>query len=393
MNNKFISILIILCFQINLLAQGSEKKKLIEIFSGTWCGWCPNGDYMLDTLIQNRDDFIPVVVHWDDALSFDAGDELVGAFASGSPSATFDRLKFDFAYNVSFSPSGWERAVDHNYGSIVPFEIAVDNIYDPATRKITIGIEVKSNAALSGDFRVNCYVVQKAFSNPGDPHYFQSNFFNLVEGSPFEGRGDFITDYTFENVARAMLGGPWGSEGVITSPTVKNQVYSKQYEYTLEEEYDFENFKIIALVHQFKEDVAKRKVYNATDQDVKLKEEDPVEPVDTMSNPIDTNTTNVEDTMVVPNVGLQDLAFAKRIAVYPNPATDFINIQTNFENTNDVEVELLDVKGKMIADLNFTILSEKEIRAKIPADVLNGIYFIKMKGINENGMGKILVLR
>ena len=387
MNNKLIGVLIILCFQINMLAQGAEKKKLIEIFSATWCGWCPNGDYMLDTLIQDRDDFIPVIIHWDDALSFDAGNEVIGAFASGSPSATFDRVKFDFAYHVAFSTSGWERAIDHDYGSIVPFDIAVDNIYDPDTRKITIGIEVKSNAALSGDFRVNCYIVQKEFSKPGYPAYFQTNYFNEVAGSPLEGRGDFITDYTFYNVARAMLGGPWGSEGVITSPTVKNEVYNKQYEYTLDEEYDFENFKIVALVHQFEEDVENRKVYNSAHQDFKLKEEEPVEPVDTiiMSDPQDT---------MVNNVGLQDLTLSsKRIAVYPNPAANFINIQTDFENANDVTIELLDVKGKLLTDLNFNILSEKEIRAQIPVNISNGIYFIKINGINKNGISKIVILK
>ncbi len=341
-------------------------------------------NYDMDTLLENRDDFISVVIHWDDALSFDDGDEVIGAFANGSPSAAFNRVKFDFAYSVGFTTDGWSVALDHNYGSIVPFDIAIDNIFDPETRTIKVDLAVTSNAVISGDYRVNCYIVQKEFSDPDNPLYFQANYFNLVEGSPFEGTGDFIRDYKFKNVTRAMLGGAWGSTGVIPNTTENNMVYKKQYEYTLEENYNFENFKIVGVVQNFEEDVTKRKIYNATEQNVKLQEEEPVIPQDTMST----------DTMAVdPNTGIDFITEEKTMDIFPNPASDLMKINAPFENYENVNIELFDLTGKSYSRLTFDYLEENTFEVKIPADLHPGLYFIKMDDGNEIAEGKVYILQ
>ncbi len=76
------------------------------------------------------------------------------------------------------------------------------------------------------------------------------------------------------------------------------------------------------------------------------------------------------------------------IAVFPNPAQDFITVQTDFAS-NDLKVELINELGQVIKTskiLQGTTMSMIEIDA-----IYNGIYFIKVSNGNDSKSFKVII--
>jgi len=77
------------------------------------------------------------------------------------------------------------------------------------------------------------------------------------------------------------------------------------------------------------------------------------------------------------------------VIVYPNPATDRINISFENNNTEEIIISLYNILGEII----YTT-SNVNTFIEIPLiNVNNGIYFLKMKSVNRNYNKKILVSR
>ncbi|MCF8277876.1 MAG: T9SS type A sorting domain-containing protein [Flavobacteriales bacterium] len=72
----------------------------------------------------------------------------------------------------------------------------------------------------------------------------------------------------------------------------------------------------------------------------------PPEPVDTTSNPADTTSS-----------GIFDILTPENIAVHPNPFTESFQIRLNLPEAAILHVQVLDITGKMVADLGIRRLS------------------------------------
>ncbi|MCG8581081.1 MAG: T9SS type A sorting domain-containing protein, partial [Bacteroidales bacterium] len=73
------------------------------------------------------------------------------------------------------------------------------------------------------------------------------------------------------------------------------------------------------------------------------------------------------------------------IAIYPNPATDFINIDLGNSESN-VNISLINSKGAVV---NHFVATESVTRIEING-LSNGIYFINIKGENINQTSKFI---
>ncbi len=75
-------------------AQAPMKKVILEDFTGTWCGWCPEGTVIIDNLLAaNPSTFIPVASHNGDALQIPDG------------------AAIDAGLNVTAYPNGADRSL------------------------------------------------------------------------------------------------------------------------------------------------------------------------------------------------------------------------------------------------------------------------------------------
>ena len=80
------------------------------------------------------------------------------------------------------------------------------------------------------------------------------------------------------------------------------------------------------------------------------------------SQPISVTTTGIESHL------------ANSIALYPNPAKEYINVECTMSNVQCLGVEVIDVYGKVINTINVT---ENPIRINV-SGLANGIYFVRV---------------
>ncbi|MDX2173300.1 MAG: T9SS type A sorting domain-containing protein [Bacteroidota bacterium] len=78
-----------------------------------------------------------------------------------------------------------------------------------------------------------------------------------------------------------------------------------------------------------------------------------------------------------------------RINVYPNPFTDLLNVEVNLTTADKLEVEIMDVTGRLIKKIKSNELADKHV---IEIKNLNykGVLFIKVSANNVNNVTKVI---
>ncbi|MFH1052069.1 MAG: choice-of-anchor D domain-containing protein [bacterium] len=231
-----LAVLLIFAMSINLDA---KKRVLIECFTGTSCGYCgsiakPKAEEIIDT--YNGDVFV-VEVHCGSGDPFNTNDglQLAGAFeVEGIPSSVIDRAIFNVNNQnmILFHPNYWVP--------ICPLALEQEDVVDVKllyqinenTRELTATIEAVFLQSLSqpGELRFNVYIVENNLI------YYQA------------GQGD---NYNHKRVLRKMLGGPWGTTGIIPSSVKAGDTYTHTYTYTLDASWKIDDLDFYGCVNEY----------------------------------------------------------------------------------------------------------------------------------------------
>lgn len=372
------------------ITQMTDKKVLIEEFSGTWCPWCVQGDVVMDSILEaHEEDFIRVGVRWADVMTVAGGDTIAGVYANGSPSAAFNRKKFNDQFNVGVPWQDWPAKANHNFGSISPFELTIDQDYNFETGQVDINVQTKALGNFSGDYRVSVYVVQDVVIETENSEYWQVNGFNEVEGHPYFGAGENIVGYPFPDVVKAILGGPFGQAGSIPENTQNQQIYTTSFTYQMPDGLSDEPFTLVAMVHEFTDFMFDRPILNATSttlQNTVPTEPtvEPVTPADTTDMPIDTTDMPIDTTDMpidtTTTTSITNTPINTKINVYPNPINDFLFVEINALDTKKASVYLYDLQGKAIKELLPTQNINQTLTTKFNLSPLSeGVYLLKIQ--------------
>lgn len=89
-----------------------------------------------------------------------------------------------------------------------------------------------------------------------------------------------------------------------------------------------------------------------------------------------TTITSVNDIVTVPDLEQQA---SLQVSVYPNPATDVVNVKYSLEKASDAEIVILDELGRMIRAVKHenSVVGEQSEQINI-ADLAPGIYYIRL---------------
>ena len=89
---------------------------------------------------------------------------------------------------------------------------------------------------------------------------------------------------------------------------------------------------------------------------------------------------------------MHDVAYnSDNIAVYPNPANDQLNVQLIFAESNAVNIELLDLSGKMVASPNKNqAISPNQYTLDV-TDLSKGIYILKVTNGTKVSTSKVTI--
>ena len=233
-----------------------ERTVLIEEGTGTWCMWCPRGQYYLKELHKKRPgEFVDIAVHVNDEMMvYDYAMALYAPFFNqyGLPSCVMDRRQEQM--NSLLTLEEIEATLDkaRERGAIGRFtelcsmtSTQAEGLYVRMTCEF--GKPIKE-----GEYSVNFIMVEDNVTG-----YAQANGYS--GSSSAMGGLDLLPDpipageYTFANVGRIMLAGTDRSGRSLTLPAHTNRHTSISFDYEFDYPEIFResgdlNYKVVGMI-------------------------------------------------------------------------------------------------------------------------------------------------
>ncbi len=228
------------------------KKAILTNHTGAWCGFCPDGYVRLEQALDLYGNLIGVSVHESDDMSVADGEELNSTYISGYPAGLIDIYRFPDLPSIDVSRAQWNDRADERLHHIVPVSVSlVDVSFDPATREILVTVRAEFFGQAPGqDLRINLWVVEDGVTGSG-PGYDQTNYYDTDPTHPYFGAGDPIIGFVHDRTLRAMLGGTWGTPGIIPPTVAAGDVATHTYSYILPSGSDEARISLVGLVSTY----------------------------------------------------------------------------------------------------------------------------------------------
>lgn len=332
------------------LEEQLPKKVVVEEATGTWCQWCPRGAVFMDMIAaQFAGIALPIAVHNFDPMVVPEYDGPFSASVSGYPSGHVDRTIRDT------DPNTFPGAITAVQTRRVPVLVDVSTDYDADTRTVYIkGTAHSSIATQANDFRFGAVVTEDNVTGTSTD-YAQVNIYaggaNGVMGG-FEKLPNPVpaAQMVYHYVARALLGGFDGLEASVPDAVGANEDFEVDFSYQIPAEYDPEEMRVILYI---------------------IDEE--------TGEMLNGDMVNVTDgTTSVPLVPLG------KSVLFPNPATDIVNLSVDFQTTDPVTMKIYDTYGRLIQNLGTLDLSSgKKIETINIADLHSGNYILELRHKNS----------
>lgn len=322
----------------NTLSQQTDKAVVIEEGTGTWCGWCPRGavamDYMTSTYPT---DFIGIAVHNGDPMTVTEYDN--GADISGFPGANVDRALL----GVSVSQNLFEQYYNSRVDMGVPAN--VDGAVTVSGSNVTIDASANFYTPVSGaNFRLAVVITEDNVTGTGSG-YNQANYYSGGGNGAMGGYESLpnpvpAADMVYDHVGRALLGGYNGQAGSVPATITDGTVASYTFNYTIP-------------------------ATSATN---------PMHAVVMLLDATTGEIVNAKQVSLV--VGIAEGTEAINMNVYPNPASDVVNVA--FEATGDYTITITDMAGRVVSSEAYSNLSGAQNIALPVADLMSGNYLVSV---------------
>lgn len=88
---------------------------------------------------------------------------------------------------------------------------------------------------------------------------------------------------------------------------------------------------------------------------------------------------------------VEENAFSKSISIYPNPATDVLNLQFPASSNNELRISLLNNAGQLVR--TFELNGSQETTQLQLGDLANGLYFVKLVSNHEVAIKRLIIQR
>ena len=340
----------------------ATRNVVIEEFTGSWCGWCPDGAVVMDDIIANNPAgrVIGISIHDNDAMEFSEG--IRSAFGvSAYPNGMVDRKVFAGEPDEPHSRGAWTANTATSLASYTPVGVSIAHTFNTTTRVIDIDVTADFVDYASGDMRIVLDIVEDGVTGTGTG-YDQVNYLNTQAGHPFENAGDPIVGYVHNHTLRANPAGAFGNSGVIPATVAPNDSYTENFSYTLPANFDENNIKIVAFVAYAGNGIGEREIMNGMEVDLSVP------------------------------VGIMEGHAVQDINLYPNPADANTTLSFVAEEATASEVLVYNLYGEVVSTVQTGTLALGENRINIPTNELaSGIYMVTIKTGNHAYTRKLIV--
>lgn len=221
------------------------KKVILEDFTGTWCGWCPEGTVIIDQLLAaNPTNFIPVASHNGDALEIPDGAAIDnGLNVTAYPNGAVDRFQFPGQAKIPMSRSLWSSSFNTRKNTPAIVSISINNAVKIATDSFSATIKVKFTSAPTAGIplKMNVYILEDSIPATGSLN--QSNYSANVQGGASP-----LTNWYHNATLRKALGGAWGFSTTIPASPVVGTEYSENIKFNIPAAWVQKHINVVAFV-------------------------------------------------------------------------------------------------------------------------------------------------
>jgi len=297
--------------KINTVSALADKKVVIEEGTGTWCGWCPRGAVAMNYMTTTYpDDFIGIAVHNDDPMTVTEYD--AAAALTGYPGANIDRALL----NQGVSQAAFVSYYNARKDLVVPASISATGTVSGSN--ITIDVTTKFFTSFAaGNFRLAAIITEDDVTGTGTG-YNQTNYYagggNGAMGG-YESLPSSVpaAQMVYDHVGRALLGGYAGQAGSVPAAITDGQTVNYTFNYTVPATSTIADMHIVAVL------------------------------IDQETGEI-VNAHEIE----MAELGISNNASVIGMQVYPNPATDVVNVKFEGQGGN-YTVVITDLSGRQMA--------------------------------------------
>jgi len=355
---------------ISVLSQIPSKRAILEDHTGAWCQFCPDGTVIAEQVISTYSDAIVIAVHNNDAMDIPEGNQISAEYITGYPGGTIDHFKFEGESAVELNRGNWSSRMGDRLAMTSPAAVSIESqSWNSATREITVTVKADFYGTVSGDLRLNAYVVEDSVVGQGQG-YDQINFYNTQSGHPFSGAGNPIVGFVHDHTLRAMLGGAWGSTNSGIPTTVNDgDSYTETFTHTLDAGHREGFIKLVAVLQQYDNDADNRPIWNSEQEDLEI-----LASVD----------GQLEDAIS---------------SIYPNPFSDEAHIEFSLDQGAELNVEIFDLFGKRISTLasGFHAAGAHKLtwngNNQVGSPAADGVYMVVITSNGQKTIEKVVLAR
>src|SRR5690606_26425348 len=337
--------------------QNGGTKVLIEEGTGTWCQWCPRGAVAMEYMYNNYSDkFVGIAVHegipqWPDPMQVTAYAN--GSNFSGYPSMHIDRVIKD----ESVSQEIMEYYVLLRSARPNPVSIGIETILSGQELTVEASATFYSNFT-NANFRLAAIIIENDVTGIANT-YSQSNVYSGGAYGPMGGYENLpnpvpASMMVYDHVGRALLGGYNGVSGSVPTTLTDGQTINYTFNYTVPTAYDIDQIHVAVVV------------------------------IDTTTGQIVNSNSAYAGTLSV-----NDISSNSGFSVYPNPATDFVNLQ--FNQDGKYAVKIYDITGKEVLVKAPEFLSSDSDISLPVSSLSQGMYIISIEGDTQSFSKKLII--
>lgn len=349
-------------FSINGIS-ASKVNVVLEQFTGSWAGWCIDGQVISEGIVaQYPDNVFSVAIHEGDGMEFE--DDIRSEFdVSSYPSGMINRKVFDGEEDELISRGIWAAKVGAQLTRYTPLEVGVSHSYDSLTRTITATVSAEFVDFASGDMRFVLEIIEDSVVGTGSG-YDQVNALNTTVGHEYEGAGDPIVGHVHRRVLRANLPGVFGNVGIIPSIASPGEIYSENFTYEIPIDYDETKISLLGFVSYTSSIVGQREIVNSEQEKLDLTQA---------------------------YSSLEEDDFIETFSLSPNPVENQLLLELNFRNKITADIVIYNTTGQIVKRQGSKIYTGNQKINWSTEDLTSGVYYVTVQTENKAITKKMVV--
>lgn len=354
-----------------LNAHAQVKKVLLEDYTGTWCGWCPEGAVVVEELLAaHPTNFIAVASHSGDQLAITDGTNVQdGVGVTGFPQGAVDRFLFTGQSSIAVDRHDWADLFTTRAAVPAKASVSFTNAQKVGSNyNVTVNVKFTSSpsAGIAIPIKMNVYILEDSI--PAVGIYQQENYSSEIQGGASP-----LSNWFLNGTLRKALGGTWGYSNMIPQTVVVGTNYTQNISFSLDSTWTAKHINIVAFVaYDGPAENNQKEIINAEQMPLK-------------------NFAGV--------TAIRDVKSNLQTNVYPNPASTRGYIKASFNLKEDamVSMQVVNVLGQVVSKPynSFEIKGTHTIQWSPleNAAIVPGVYFLQLNTDKGDSQTTRLVLQ